>query len=451
MNKIYDVIIAGAGSSGAVAAISAARNGASVLLIDKNGYPGGMNTAGMVCPIMTFHAGDRQIIKGIPQEIIDVLIERGASLGHVPDPIGVVSSITPIEPEILKLVYFEMLAKLPNITVLFHTFICDTVVENGVVKSIQVVSKSGLASYQGKTFIDATGDGDVASFCKADFHMGRSSDGFSQPMTLMFQVGGVDIKKVIAYVKSNPEQFILNKDCDIDKYLAVSGFFDIVNTARINGDLTIPRDRVLFFQGMHPGTIVVNMTRITKLRGTNAKELTTAEFNSHNQISEIMLFFRKYLPGFANCHLLSAADTIGVRESRRICGDYTLTIDDVVNGVCFEDSIAMCAFPIDIHDPIGNDLNWVRKSRTCCYDIPYRVMMPKKLKNLLVTGRCISATHEAMASSRISATAMAIGQAAGLAAALESRDICDFRQTDVKVLQDKLIKQGAVVGKAWLD
>lgn len=447
MNKVYDLIVAGAGPSGTVAAISAARNGASVLLVDKQGYPGGMNTAGMVCPIMTFHAGTKQIVKGIAQEIIDRLVARGASLGHILDPIGVVSSITPIEPSVLRLVYFEMLAALPNISVLFHSFISDATVENGVVKSITVVGKSGVTRYQAKTFIDATGDGDVAAYCKAGYKIGRSNDGFSQPMTLMFKAGGVELEKVIDYIKKNPEQFILNKSCDIEKYLAVSGFFNIVSTAQTNGDLSIPRDRVLFFQGVHKGEIIVNMTRATKLSGINSRDLTVAEFCLYHQIDEIMVFFKKYVPGFENCYLSDIADVTGVRESRRINGLYTLTIDDVINGVSFDDSIALCTFPIDIHDPIGSELNWVRKSRTSCYSIPYRVMVPKKLKNLLVTGRCISATHEAMASARISATAMALGEAAGLAAALASQGGCNFHSMDIKQLQKKLTEQGAIIAK----
>lgn len=451
MNKIFDVIIAGAGPSGTVAAISAARNGASVLLIDKNAYPGGMNTAAMVCPIMTFHAGDEQIIRGIAQEIIDELIKRDGSLGHVKDPIGVVSSITPIEPEILKLVYFDMLANLPNITVLFHSFISMASVDKGVVKEITVVNKSGTSTYRGRTFIDATGDGDIAAFCNAGFELGRPNDGFSQPMTLMFRMGGVESDKVVEYIKKNPEQFIINKDCNLNEYLAASGYFDIVNTARQNQDLLIPRDRVLFFQGVRKEEIFVNMTRVTKLSGINAKDLTAAEFYTHMQVEEIIEFFRKYLPGFKNSYLLDIADLTGVRESRRINCLYTLTMDDVVKGVQFEDSIAMCAFPIDIHDPVGNDLNWVRKNRTCCYDVPYRAMVPKKLKNLLVTGRCISATHEAMSSVRISATAMALGEAAGLAAAIQSQNQCDFHSIDITDLQKKLNEQGAIPGKLWLN
>ncbi len=451
MTKTYDVIVVGAGPSGMTAALSAARNGASVLLIEKNGYPGGMNTAAMVCPLMTFHSGDTQIIKGIAQEIVDKLAERDATLGHIPDPIGMVSTITPIDPVILKLIYFEMLVKEPNITILFHTFLTGATAVNGKVASISVVNKSGISIFQGRTFIDATGDADLAYLCKADFVQGRSKDGMSQPMSLMFKMSGVDLSKITTYVLDNPEQFILNPSCDLSRYLAVSGFFREVVKAKDNGDLTIPRDRVLFFQGIRPDEIIVNMTRVTCLSGVNAKDLTQAEFEAHRQVDEIISFFKNYLPGFDHAYVQSIADTTGIRESRRIIGKATLVAEDILENRSHETAVAMCAFPIDIHDPVGNELNWIRKERACCYDIPFEVMVPKHFTNLLVTGRCISATHEALASARISSTAMALGEAAGLAAALAVNGNLTFDEFDISQLQKRLVQQNAIPGKAWLE
>ena len=450
MTKTYDVIIVGAGPSGMTAALSAARNGASVLLIEKNGYPGGMNTASMVCPLMTFHSGNTQIIKGIAQEIVDRLAEREATLGHIPDPIGMVSTITPIDPVVLKLIYFEMLAKEPNITTMFHTFLTGAVAMNGKVTSIIVANKSGTTAYQGRSFIDATGDADLAYLCKAEFTQGRTKDGMTQPMSLMFKMGGVELEKIAKYVQTNPEQFIVNSSCDLSTYLAVSGFFREVAKAKENGDLTIPRDRVLFFQGIHPDEIIVNMTRVICLSGVNAKNLTQAEFEAHRQVDEIIRFFKNYLPGFDHAYIQDIADTTGVRESRRIEGKAILVAEDILENRCHETAVAMCAFPIDIHDPVGDELNWIRKERACCYDIPFGVMVPKHFSNLLVTGRCISATHEALASARISPTAMALGEAAGLAAAMVTDANISFDELDVNQLQNRLVEQNAIPGKKWL-
>lgn len=450
MLKTYDVIVAGGGPSGAIAAIAASRQGAKVLLIEKNGYLGGMNTAAMVCPLMTFHAGEKQIVKGIAEEIVQELISMNASLGHICDPLGVVSTITPIEPEVLKFVYFKILEKEENIEVLLHSVISAADCENGAVKSITVINKSGQSKFSAKTFIDATGDGDVAKFCKADYDEGRPGDGLSQPMTLMFKLGNVNFDKIYDYIDKNPEQFILNKDCDYRKYLAVSGFFNLVKQAKEKGDLNLSRDRVLFFQGINQGEIFVNMSRILKYKGTDTEDLTKSEMEAHKQITDIICFMKKYLPGFEETFLIQSASVTGVRESRRFQGNYTLTIDDVLGGKVHKDSVAVCAFPIDIHDPSGGNLNWVKQSVENCYDIPFRTMTPKKLKNLLVTGRCISATHEAMASSRITATAMALGEAAGIAAAIEAKNKMNFHEMDISLLQEKIKSSGGIYSKNLL-
>ncbi|MCL2287278.1 MAG: FAD-dependent oxidoreductase [Firmicutes bacterium] len=445
----YDIVIAGGGPSGAVAALAAARAGSKVLLIEKNAFLGGMNTAAMVCPIMTFHSAKHQVVQGIAEEIIKELMAFGGSLGHIPDPLGVTSTITPIEPEILKAVYFSLFSKEPNIELLLHSIIVGAEWEQRVVKSVKVANKNGITGYSAKIFIDATGDGDLAVFCKAEYAQGRLRDEFSQPMTLMFKMGNVNFEEIYRYMESNPEQFILNKNSDIRKYLAVSGFFDLVGRAKAKGELTLPRDRVLFFEGINKGEVFVNMTRVIKRKGTDVWELTLAEEEGSRQVMETIAFMRKYLPGFSNSVLMQVAPLIGVRETRRVVCRYTLSENDITSGAIHEDSVAVCAFPIDIHDPISSNLTWVHQSEPNAYDIPFRTMVVKNFKNLLVTGRCISATHEAMASARISATAMALGQAAGTAAAIQlANDANDFAQMDVKHLQAALKANGAIYSKA---
>jgi len=450
MKNCFDVVVCGGGSSGVSAALSAARNGMKVALIEKNSFFGGTNTAAMVSPLMTFHAGNKQVIKGIAQDIVDRLAQRNATFGHVTDTIGMVSTITPIDTEALKMVYFEMLAAEPNITALLNSSITGVTAEHGIIKEIKITGRHGKITIEGKRFIDATGDGDIISFAKDNFVMGRTKDGISQPMSLMFKVGGVNLQDVREYIKANPEQFIWRNDCDVDGYLAVSGFFSLVKQAQQNGDLNIPRDRVLFFQGLTPGEVVVNMTRVIKLSGIDAYDLTKAEFEAHAQVDEIMDFFKKYIPGFKDSCLQSVAGSIGVRESRRLSGKFTISANDVINNRPFSDSVAVCAFPIDIHSPVGSELDWEKKEKFGCFDIPYGSMVSKKIKNLLATGRCISATHEALAAARISATAMALGEAAGLAMAMSINGDISPGDIDVAALQKKLIKQGAIPGKKWI-
>lgn len=444
----YDVIVAGAGPSGMTAALAAARGGARVLLIEKNGYLGGMNTAGMVGPLMTFHSGEKQIVQGIAEEIVERLTKKGGCLGHLPDPIGVVSTITPIEPELLKQLYFEMAAEEPNLTLLLHTFLTGVSKEGERIHGVSCVNKSGATVYEAKLFIDATGDGDLAYLAKAKYEEGRRSDGLVQPMTLMFKLGGVRFDRVRKYIAENPEQFILGEGVDLERYVAVSGYFDIVEHAQANGEFNVNRDRVLLFEGVNPGEAFVNMSRIIKLHGTNAEDLTRAEIAAHRQVDEILSFLKKYIDGFAQSYLVQTAATVGVRESRRFRCRYSLTMEDVLEGRDFEDAVAACAFPVDIHDPKGGNLNWVRVSKESYYTIPYRAMLLPHLENLVVTGRCIDAGHEAMASSRVSPTAMALGEAAGTAAALAvAAEIGCFAEVDVTRLRAVLTQNGAVVSK----
>jgi len=450
LKDTFDVVICGGGTSGIPAALAAARNGMRVAIIEKNSCFGGANTVAMVSPLMTFHDGDKQVVKGIAQEIVDRLMERNASLGHVKDSIGMVATITPIDSQALKLLYFEMLAEEPNISVLLNSTISGITVESNLIKAVKISGKYGKMTVSGKTFIDATGDGDIVSLAKEGFVIGRNPDGLPQPMSLMFKVGGIDMEKVRNYIRQNPEQFIWNRDCDVDDYLAVSGFFGLVKEAQKNGDLSIPRDRVLFFEGMIEGEVLVNMTRVIKLFGIDAHDLTKAEFEAHKQVNEIVKFFKDYIPGFENCYLSSVASEIGIRESRRLNGVYTLTANDVIDNREFDDSVAVCAFPIDIHSPIGKELNWTQKERFGCFDVSYRTMLPKKIKNLLVVGRCISATHEALAAARISATAMALGQAAGVASAMSLKEKVALHDLDTCELQENLANQGAIPGKKWV-
>ena len=446
--KNHNVLVAGAGASGMCAAIAAARAGKSVLLVEKSGMLGGTNTQSLVCPLMGFHAGEHQGVRGIAQEIVDRLKKRGGTLGHIPDPLGVTATITPIEPEILKKVYFDMVREEKNITLLLHAFLTGAAREKGKIQSVTAVHKGGSETLSADVYIDATGDGDLAGMAGVKCTQGRASDGFSQPMTLVMKIGGVDFRRVRAAMKVHPEQFILRKDADRIPYVAVSGYFDAVAKARERGDLTLPRDRVLFFQGVRDGEVVVNMSRVVKRQGTNAFDLTMAEMEGRAQADQILSFLRKDIDGFQNAYLIETGAAIGVRESRHIAGKYTLTERDILSGAQFEDAVAMCGFPIDIHDPLGKELHWTKTDNAGCYDVPYRVMLTDQAANLLVTGRCVSATHEAAASVRITPTAMALGEAAGIAAALAERGA--VAQVDISALQAKIRAAGGVPGRKYL-
>lgn len=442
-----DILVVGAGSSGLCAAITAARLGKNVLLVESSSTLGGTNTLSLVGPLMGFHSGEVQVVKGLAQEIVTELKKRGGTLGHINDPLGVCSTITPVDSKCLIQVYFDLCQREENLNILFQCSLTGVVLDNGRVLKAVVTSAGGSFEVEADVFIDASGDGDLAALAGCRYCIGRSSDNLSQPMTQIFSVAGVDFSKVREYMKAYPDQFILRKGALDDSYTAVSGYFNVVSEARAAGDFPLDRDRVLLFQGLREDEALINMSRVCGLSSLDLGQMSAAQRLGHRQIDLIMSFLRGYIDGFQNIRLLDIGQSIGVRESRHVCGLYTLTENDILGNACFDDSVAMGAFPIDIHDPWGKELFW-EDAGPVRYEIPYRVMLVPALDNLLVTGRCISATHVASASARITPTAMALGQAAGAAASIAEGGC--VRDVDSKKLQKLLASIGAVPGSEYL-
>lgn len=439
----YDVIVCGGGPSGVVAALSAKRNGANVLLIEASGILGGNTTQSLVSPWMTFHDNERQVIKGIAQEIVENLIKVGGSLGHIKDPIRFADSITPVDTESVKAVLFDML-DLAQVDVLLHAFVSEVIIIDNKLKAVIATTKSGKLTFESGVFIDATGDGDVAYLAKVPFQLGREKDRLTQPMTMMFHVANVDISQIRAYIEKNPKDFHDTQVLD-DDYLAASGFFSMVKEKQQSGELDIPRDRVLLFQEIRENQVSINMTRIQGKSGVDALELSDAEVSGRRQIKNAFNFLKSSIPGFQSSYILRTPSKIGVRETRHILGEYVITKEDVLNQQTFDDSICVSAFPIDIHAPQSTGLELDNFSQSKKYEIPLRCMIPKDIDGLIITGRPISATHEANASLRVTPSAMALGEAAGVLAALSFKTNKEPRQVDYKLVQKQLIKQGQVV------
>ncbi len=445
----YDLIICGGGPGGVMAALQAGRLGLKTLLIERHGFLGGMNTAALVGPIMTFHAGSLQIVRGIPGQIFDDLKARGGTPGHLVDPIWGNTSMTPIDTESYKALLLEEMHR-SGVELLLHTLVLGGKREGGEVRSVQVSNKSGIRDYSARFFIDATGDGDLAARLGCEFIMGRTQDHAVQPMTLMFRMHGVNWDTVYDSIREEPSNFYLG--FPLEKYLslpgrAVSGFFRQVAEGKKDGSFPLDRDRVLFFQGNRKDEATLNTLRINGVNGTSAEDLTRAEFELRRQVPTLVKFLVDRIPGFREAHVTETAAQVGVRETRHVLGDVILRADDIFHQRKFEDVVAHASYPIDIHSPDGSGMKIIdprKDNPESFYDIPFRSLLPLGTSNLIVTGRCISAEHEASASARISATCMALGQASGAAVgvALESgRE--NFREIRVDALQRKLREHGA--------
>lgn len=438
-----DVVVIGGGSAGIAAATAAARNGASTILIEKYGFLGGTSTAGMVGPFMTSYTpdGKRQLVAGIFQEMIDRMVTMGGAvdpsttesgsewgsfieLGH--------ANVTPFHVEALKMAALEMVCD-AGVKIRFHTSFIDVVMEGEDIRDIIIHDKGGLGFIRPRVVIDTSGDGDIAAKAGAPFEVGRREDGKMMPVTLFITVGGVDDERVIAWMRehevSHPGERLF--EC-------------IVKEARASGEWKLDRDFLNLYREPTAGQWKVNTTRVHDVDGTNPDDLSRAEIESRRQAWELIRFFRSHCPGMENAQLLATGSHVGVRETRHILGDYVLNGEDVLEGRQFEDGIAQCSYPIDIHDPSGprGRLEGINADH---YEIPYRCLVPRRVNNLLVGGRPISADHEGAASARVIPPCYATGEAAGTAAGLSIQQKVSPREVDVDALRAKLRGQGAVI------
>lgn len=445
--KQYDVIVAGGGVSGSVAAIAAGRLGADVLVIEQGAYLGGALTGCGVGPMMTFHAGEKQVIRGIMEEIVERLKRAGSSTGHIYDTMQYISYLTPFNAEGLKLVLDEMMAE-AGCSVLFHTFIGDAVCTDGVITSLTVCNKDGIHSVSAKVYIDGTGDGDVAAFAGAGMTKGREPDGAAQPMTMNMKYLNVDTEAIKEHIRTHIADFSRHQGkealMDTVSRFSFCGFQDEFREARERGELEIRREDVLCFETDRPGEYIVNTTRIIDHDAVNAASLSDAEVTGRRQCRQLDCFLRKHVPGFRNAVLEFTGPSVGVRGSRQLIGTYTLTAEDILERKSFDSVIAHSAYPIDIHNPkgIGTDSRFLSGQGTY-YSIPYETLYCGEIKNLLVAGRCISASFEAQAAIRTTPTAGALGHAAGVAAALAARMDGDVSGVDPKEVQRLLKEQDA--------
>lgn len=434
----YDVVVVGGGTGGAPAAIAAARNGARVLLIEKNGFLGGLASGGLMSAWphrLARHSWEDQrepYIEGIYAEMRRRLAELGA----------LAEDDHNWDDEVLKFVLEEMCLE-SGVQLLLHSFVFRVSTEGRQVESVEVANKSGAAVFSARIFVDGTGDGDLVALAGARLEKGRPPDGALQPMSLTFRLGGVDSEKVPEY---SPTHYILSVYWSEPREMPeeVAKIHEEYLKAQKRGEITNPRGELLWWHYHRPGIIHFNTTRIQNLDATNAEDLTRAEIEGKRQVMETLQFLRRF-PPYRNAYLLKMSNEVGIRETRRIIGEYVLTSEDVLSGRKFRDGVARGHGPVDIHHPTDSASTMVYCPDHTSYDIPYRCLLPQDLDNVLIASRCISATHEAFASVRMVPQIIAIGQAAGTAAALAIQEDSPCKMLDVGRLRRVLKEQGASI------
>jgi len=436
----FDVLVIGGGPAGLIAACAAAEDGLKVGLIENRSFVGGNMTIGL--PVLGFLGQKKnQIIEGLPQAFIDRLRARNGASEHRWCPLHM--GITLVEPEAVKTVGLEMLLD-AGVQVILHTLCVGVIKEGNRLRGVITEGKSGRVAYTGTIVIDCTGDADVAYRAGVPCEKGNGQGGL-QPPTLMFCMSGVDTDllrtSIATQTRTYLTDFIPAEYFGQNHQFIVVGLRELIAKAREERNLNIPNERTIIITGLRRGEAWLNMTRVAGVDGTDTDSLTRGEIVARAQIDDLLTYLRNYVPGFENAHFARTAPFLGIRETRRIVGQYVLNQDDVLGCRHFEDSIAVASYPIDIHRPgdEGCTLIWCGD----CYDIPYRSLVPLEVDGLLVAGRCISSTHEAMGAIRVMATCMAMGEAAGRAAKQAVRRDVSPAAVDVAELQQELRDRGA--------
>ena len=431
----FDLVVAGGGLAGCAAAISAARRGLSVLLAEREAALGGAPVGNLVMPFMPWCTtvpkeggapGEREefaLSRGLFAELYDRLHAIG---GMEPGP----EHWRPFSETHLRVALDRMCAE-AGVNVLFHAALADVEKDGGRIAAATFACKATRVRAAAPVFVDATGDADLAAMAGVPFRVGREADGLCQPMTLCFRISGM---------KEDPDWARLGAD-----WKAVNERWRELQAA---GKISNPRENLLLFRPMEAGTIHFNSTRVIKLDPTDPWERSRAEAVAREQVLEIVEFLRREFPArFGDIRITACAPAVGVRESRMIEGRHVLTADDLLALTRFPDAIAAGNYDIDIHSPDGSGTSHHYFGPGEWYTIPSRALLPRAgADNLLVAGRCISATHEAQASIRVMPIVTTLGQAAGTAAALACKAGVLPPDVDADELRAALRADGAFVG-----
>ncbi|MEI6303581.1 MAG: FAD-dependent oxidoreductase [Betaproteobacteria bacterium] len=427
-----DVVVLGGGPAGIAAATAAARAGATTLLVERYGFLGGMGTAAGVtnfCGLFANVHGDiRRVVHGVAEE----LLGRIASLEGLNEPHTIFgrTKAQAYDMAAYKCAADDMLLA-AGAKLLFHALAAGAAMKSdSLIGALLVETKSGRGAIRGRMFIDASGDGDLAAWAGAPFEKG-DADGHLLYPTLMFRVNNVDADKALPAINDIPH---------------------LMQEAQASGDFSFPRMGAIVRPMKNPAEWRANITQIRNaagqaMDGTDAAQFSAGEIEGRRQIRDYMRFLNARVPGFANSYVLDIATQVGIRETRRVTGDYALSGEDVIACRDFADTIGVNGWPLERH--VAGDVNWLWQAEGSrgFNQLPYRMIVPRRVDNLFVAGRCASMTQEGQSAARVSGACFVMGEAAGTAAAMALQSGGVPRALDVTTLQAALTRNGAWLGR----
>jgi len=431
----FDVVVVGGGPAGIMAAASAARTGHSVILLERYGFLGGAGTAGGLSTFCGLHAkvyGEhRRVIHGLADELLERLEKLdGLSKPHLTINDGIQAQAFDISA--YKLAADELVTG-HGARILFHALAVGLVMaDENTIDAVLIESKSGRAAVRGRIFIDASGDGDVAAWAGAPYEKSPGINGMLYP-SLMFRINGVDA----AAAGEKPWRTVER----------------LMEEAERAGTHKFPRKKPIVRPQRNPLEWRANLTQLSNpdgsaIDGTDVDQLTRGELQGRRQVFDAFAFIRDNTPGFGNSYIVDIAPQIGIRETRRIIGQYMLTEDDVRDCADFPDTIGVNGWPVEAHVAGTVEFRWPRGENPRGFNqLPFRMLLPQKVRNLYVTGRCASMTHDAQSAARVTGPCFAMGEAAGMAAGMALDAGVDCADIDVPELQRRLESHGAYLGR----
>lgn len=443
----YDIIVVGGGTTGCCAAISAAELGAKVLIVEKLPFLGGNMTGGL--PWLGFHdkASRRKVVGGLPMRIIKTLQKANGATDFIFDPIT--GSAVGVNGNMLKLV-IEKMAVDAGVDILLHSIVSEVEERDGF-KLLGVTTKGGLLRFSAKVVIDCTDSADACELAGARLVIGRESDHRTQVSSYVEMFGGIDYREMLEYFQRNTDQirpFPLSEEERSNLLLqmetapiwVLGAFPKIIAKAQEDG-LKYGRKQLIGVAYTRTNELMLVSSRVEDVDLNDAAKHSRAEIDGFQQTWDILKLLQNYIPGCQNAHLVNTGAQLGIRESRHVIGDYILTAEDMLRGKSFDDSICCGAYHMDIHSP---DHNGLETKQPPIYSIPYRSLLVSGMDNVMVAGRCISATHEAMSSTRVAPISAAEGEAAGVAAAIAVQLGKSTREVPIGMLQAELSQRNVI-------
>jgi hypothetical protein len=437
-----DVAVVGGGVTGVAVGIAAARAGAKTMVLEPRPFVGGNATTGLC--LHSFLTRDRrQTVFGIAQEIVDRLVAIGAAVGHVPYD-GFVSAVTPVDGDWFRIVAAEMLTE-AGAQVVYGASVVGVERQDAALTGLVTAMKGGLRVVRAGSYVDTSGDADIAAFAGCPTRKGEIATGKMQPVSMLMHFHNVDTRTIAATLGEVTPAMATRPDHPEPFPVYFNGTFSRWNDVIEREGIFPNRDHKVFFNTVWPNRVNVNTSAVFGVDGTDPLAMAKAAHELTRQSVRAGNFLKEHVPGFQGSYFMPQV-VAGVRESRNILGRYEITREDVLEGRTFEDTVGQICFPVDIHDPDTGQATFHQIGADGAFDIPYRALVPKDLENVLVAGRCISVTSYAHGATRNMAPCLVMGESAGVATAMAAEKNVSMPELDVGHLQDVLEERGVFLG-----